>query len=145
MTKNKFATSFSIFLVSTKSDQRVRLLRSRRFFRHQDRQNWLMSYIDVICVIRHQMTHMTSNDAYDINIWLWSIWPILVSKEASGPQQSHLWIRFWLKNCFKIQKLKSGFGIFFLSKFWESFVFLSIMGKTLDGAGKLWKLGKPII
>ena len=108
------------------------MLRSRRFFRHQDCQNRLMSYNDVICVIRHQMTHMTSNDAYDINIWLWSIWPILVSKEASGPQQSHLWIRFWLKNCFKIQKLKSGFGIFFLYKFWESFVFFGPNSRPLS-------------
>jgi hypothetical protein len=33
-----------------------------------------------------------------------------VSNEASGPQQSHLWIRFWLKNCFKIPKLKEGSG-----------------------------------
>ena len=73
----------------------------------------LMSYasFDVIC-------------AYDINIWRQSIWPILVSKEASGPQESHLWVRFWIKNCFKIKKLKNVIGIFFLYKFWESFVFL---------------------
>ena len=104
------------------------LLWSRRFVRHQDRQNRHMSYIDVICVIRHQMTRMTSNDAYDINIWHQSIWPILVSKEAFGPQQSHLWIRFWITNCIKVQKLKSRFGIFFLYKFWKSFVFYA---KTL--------------
>jgi hypothetical protein len=103
----------------------VWLLWSRSFFRHLDRQNWLMSYIDVICVTRYQMTHMKSNDAYNIKIGHRSIWPILVSKEASGPQQSHLCIRFWLNNCFKIQKLKSWFGIFFLYKFWESFVFLA--------------------
>ena len=48
----------------------------------------------------------------------------LVSKEASGLQQSHLWVRFWLNNSFKIQKLKIEFGIFFLYKFWKSFVFL---------------------
>ena len=104
------------------------LLWSRRFVRHQDRQNRHMSYIDVICVIWHQMTRMTSNDAYDINIWHQSIWPILVSKEAFGPQQSHLWIRFWITNCIKVQKLKSRFGIFFLYKFWKSFVFYA---KTL--------------
>jgi hypothetical protein len=46
-----------------------------------------------------------------------SILPILVSNEASGPQQSHLWIRLWLQNYFKIQKFKSGFGMFFLYKF----------------------------
>ena len=50
--------------------------------------------------------------------------PILVSKEAAGPQQSHLWVRFWLNNYFKIQKLKIDFGIFFLYKFRKSFVFL---------------------
>ena len=83
-----------------------------------------MSYIDVICVIWCHMRHLMSNDAYDINIWHQSMLPILVSKEASGPQQSHLWVRFWLNNSFKIQKLKIDFGIFFLYKFWKSFVFL---------------------
>ena len=83
-----------------KSDQCVELLRSRRFFRDQDRPYWLMSYFDVICVIRHQMTQMTSNDAYDIKMWHQSIWPILVSKEASWPQQFHLYIWFWLNNFF---------------------------------------------
>ena len=39
-----------------KSDQQVWLLWSRRFFRHQDRPYWLMSYFNVICVIRHNMT-----------------------------------------------------------------------------------------
>ena len=59
----------TIFL--TKSEQRVQLLWSRRFFRHQDRRNRLMSYIDVICAydikwrIWHQMTHTTS--IYDIS------------------------------------------------------------------------------
>ena len=66
----------------------------------------LMSYasFDVIC-------------AYDINIWNPSIWLILVSKEASGPQQSHLWIRFGLKTSFEIQKLKNVLGIFSLYGF----------------------------
>ena len=69
--------------------------------------------------------HLMSNDAYDIKIWCFSIWPILVSKEASGPQQSHLVIRFWLKNCVNIKKLKSWSAIFSHYKFWESFVFLA--------------------
>ena len=49
-----------------KSDPQVRLLCSRRFFRHQDQPNWRISYIDVICAydikwrIWHQMTLMTS-------------------------------------------------------------------------------------
>ena len=42
-----------------KSDQCVELLRSRRFFRDQDRPYWLVSYFDVICVIRHHMTQMS--------------------------------------------------------------------------------------
>ena len=69
--------------------------------------------------------HFMSYDAYDIEIWHKSILTILVSKEASGPQQSHLCIRFWLNNYFKIRKMKIRFGIFFLYKFWESFVFLA--------------------
>ena len=109
-----------------KSDPRVRLLWSRRFFRHQYRPNRLMSYIDVIWAydikwrIWHQMTYMTSNDIYDINIWHSPIWPILVSKEASRLQQSHQWIGFWLKCSFKIQKFKNMFWIFSL---YRSFVF----------------------
>ena len=64
---------------------------------------WNMLYLDVICVIWHQMTHMTSNDAYDIQIWHKSILPILVSKEASEPQLSNLWFQFGLRNCFKMK------------------------------------------
>ena len=93
-------------IVKPKSDQCVELLRSRRFFRDQDRPYWLMSYFDVICVIRHQMTQMTSNDAYDIKMWHKSIWPILVSKEASWPQQFHLYIWFWL-NYFLNRKIQN--------------------------------------
>ena len=43
--------------------------------------------------------HYMSYDAYDIYIWHQSIWLILVSKRPSGPQQSHLFIQCWLKNC----------------------------------------------
>ena len=49
--------------------------------------------------------HIMTNYAYDIEIWHKSIWSSLVSKRPAGPQQSHLFIRFWLKNCFKIQKI----------------------------------------
>ena len=101
--------------------------------------------------IWHKMTHLTSNDAYDIklHIWhqmahltsnhiKWRIWqqmthmksiydigqlPILVSKETSEPQQSHLLVWFWLKKSFKIKNLKKLLGIFFLYKFGKSFVF----------------------
>ena len=52
------------------------------------------------------MTHMTSNDTYDIKIWHTSIWPILVSKETYGHPQSHLLIQIWLNK--KIQKRKMG-------------------------------------
>jgi hypothetical protein len=97
---------------------------SRRFVRHQDRQNWHMSYIDVICVIWHQMTRMTSDDAYDINIYdigrFGRSWCLKKCLDHSN------------RNCFKIQKLKSGFRIFVLYKFWKSFEFYA---KTL---GKLW-------
>ena len=83
-----------------KSNQQVVMLRSRRFFWHQYQHFWLMSYFDVICVIWCHMRHLMSNDTYDIKIWHKSISPILVSKEASIPQQSDLLIQSWLKNCF---------------------------------------------
>jgi hypothetical protein len=47
-----------------------------------------------------------------------------VSKEASGPQQFHPLIQFWLTNSFKIQKWNNMFEIFSLYKFRKSFVFL---------------------
>ena len=50
--------------------------------------------------------HIMTNDAYDIEIWHKSIWSILVSKRPSGPQQSHAFIRFWVKNGLKIKRLK---------------------------------------
>ena len=102
-----------------------------------------MSYFDVICVIWCHMCHLMSNDAYDIKILHKSIWLILVSKEALGPQLHNLWLRFDLRNCFKMKWLKSAYGTFFLYKFWKSFVFLAHPAKTENDAGKLWELGKP--
>ena len=90
------------------------LLRSRRSFRHQYRPHWLMSYFNVIRVIRHNMT---------CNVWHQSIWSIWVSKRPSGSQQSHPLIRFWLNNCLKIIKIEYVSEIFSLYEFWESFVF----------------------
>jgi hypothetical protein len=89
---------------------------------------WTKSLKAICLNVWCHMRHLMSNDAYDINIWHMSILTILVSNEASGPQQLHMWIQFWLQNCLKIHKLKSGFGIFFLYKFWKSFVFYA---KTL--------------
>ena len=85
--------------------------------------SFLCHNFDVMFVIWYNMSFM-SYDAYDIKIWNESISSILESKETSGPQQSRQLIRFWLKNCFKIEKLKKGSDNFFLYKFWESFVFL---------------------
>ena len=102
------------------------MLRSRRFFRHQDCQNRLMSHFDVICVIWHQMSYYDAYDAYDaydIKICHKSIWPILVSKEASGPQLLQQLVILLLINCFKIVKFKSRSGNFFLYKYLRSFVF----------------------
>ena len=67
--------------------------------------------------------HFMSYDAYDIEIWRKSIWLILVSERPSGPQQSHLLIRFCLKNCLKMKKMKNAWEFFSLYKFWKSFVF----------------------
>ena len=66
---------------------------------------------DVIfwCHMRHLMSYASFDVicAYDIKIWQWPIWLIWVSKEASGPQQSHLCIQFLQKNCFIIKKWKT--------------------------------------
>ena len=71
-----------------------------------------------------ELRHISmTNDAYDIEIWHKSIWSILVSKRLSGPQQSHPSIRFCLKNCLKLKKLKNASEFFSLYKFWKSFVF----------------------
>ena len=67
--------------------------------------------------------HIMTNDAYDIEIWRKSIWSILVSKRPSGPQQSHLFIRFWLNKMLSIKNLKNQLDIFSLYKFWKSCVF----------------------
>ena len=72
--------------------------------------------------------HIMTNDAYDIEIWHESIWSTLVSKRPSGPQQSHMFIRFWQTNCLKIKKIKNVSEIFSLYKFWISFVFLAEKG-----------------
>ena len=78
--------------------------------------------------------HIMTNDAYDIKIWHQSNGSILVSKRPSGPQYSHLFNRWWLKNCFKIKKIKNVAEIFSLYKFWQSFVFLGrkrvVWGRT---------------
>ena len=66
--------------------------------------------------------HIMTNDAYDIETWLKSIWSILVSKWLSGPQQSHPSIRIGLKNCLK-KKIENASEFFSLYKFWKSFVF----------------------
>ena len=47
------------------------------------------------------MHHLMSYDVYDIKIWHQSILPILVSKEAYGPQQSHLLMQIWLNKLFQ--------------------------------------------
>jgi hypothetical protein len=67
--------------------------------------------------------HFMSYGAYDIEIWRKSIRLILVSERPSGPQQSHLLIRFCLKNCLKTKNMKKTSEFFPLYKFWKSFVF----------------------
>jgi len=47
-----------------------------------------------------------SNDAYDIQILHKSIWLILVSKEALGPQLYNLWLRFDLRHFFKNEMIE---------------------------------------
>ena len=77
-----------------------------------------MSYASYV-IICHIMTY----DAYEIEIWHKSNLSILVSKRPSGPQQSHPFIRFWLKKNWKEKKLKNVLEIFSLYKFFKSFVF----------------------
>ena len=74
------------------------------------------------------MMRMTSNIQHQ------SIWPILVSKEAAGLQQSHQKIKCWLKYCLKIKELKSASRKFVLYKLWKSFVYFDIFwGKRGQG------------
>ena len=68
---------------------------SRRFFRYQDRPNWLMSYASFVII-----WHFMANEAYDIKIWQKLIWPILMPKEVSGHQHPILFkkkilYKFW--------------------------------------------------
>ena len=85
-----------------------------------------MSYASFVII-----WHFMSYDAYDIEIWHQSMWLILVSKRRSGPQQSHPFIWFWLRNCLKIKKLKKASKLFSLYKFWKSFVFLAEKGWSM--------------
>ncbi len=84
-----------------------------------DRCHIYMSYASYV-IVWQIMTY----DAYDIEIWHRSYWWILVSKRPSEPQQSHPFIRFQWKICFKIKKIKNVSGIFSLYTFLKSFVFL---------------------
>ena len=77
-----------------------------------------MSYASFV-IIWHYMSY----DAYDIDIWHISIWPILVSKRPSGPQHSHPMIGFWLKYFFDMRKMKNVSEKISLYKFFKSFVF----------------------
>jgi hypothetical protein len=80
-----------------------------------------MSYASYV-----RIWHIMSYDAYDIDISYKSIWLILVSKQPSGPQQSHLCIQFWQTNLIKLKKIEISVGYFSLYKFWKSFVFSAI-------------------
>ena len=59
------------------------------------------------------MRHMTSK------IWQITNMSILVSKAASGPQESSPVICFCLKNCFQLQQIKYPLKIFFLYNLWK--------------------------
>jgi hypothetical protein len=71
------------------------------------------------------MRHLMSYASFDVEWRIWHQYTTYVDfahlgvQGMSGSQQRHL----WLQNCLKIQKLKSGFGIFFIYTFWKSFVF----------------------
>jgi hypothetical protein len=77
-----------------------------------------MSYASYVIIC-----HISTYDAYEMEIWHKSNLSILVSKRPSGPQQSHPFIRFWLKKNWKEKKLKNVLEIFSLYKFFKSFVF----------------------
>jgi hypothetical protein len=87
-----------------------------------------MSYASYV-IICHIMTY----DAYVIEIWHKSNLTILVSKPPFGPQQSHPFIRFWLKKIEKKKKMKNAFEYFpFINlKIWKSFAFLAEFSVTL--------------
>ena len=63
-----------------------------------------MSYVSYVII-----WHIMSYDAYDIEIWHKSIWPIWVSKRPSGPQQSHPLLWFGQTTNLKIEKIRVSF------------------------------------
>ena len=114
-----------------KSASEAAFLRSRRFFRHP--YQWHGSTMAPMATMAISL--------------IWPIWPychsghididdatplILVSKEASGPQECSLWSRFCLRNDLEGQKLKTHTEIFSLYKVLKSFVFL---GEKLRSRG----------
>ena len=50
----------------------------------------------VVVTFHISTVKMASNYSYDIKLWHKSFWPILVSKEASRPQQTFWLIQIWL-------------------------------------------------
>ena len=89
-------------------------LRSNWFFRHQYQWQlwtylWYGHYGDIAIV-----AIVTIDDVRPL---------ILVSTEASGPQDCSPWSQFCLKKLFLGQRLKINADIFFLYKLWKSFVY----------------------
>ena len=117
-------------------------LRSQQFFWQQDR---LMSYFYVKCVIWCHTCHLLSNDAYDIKLWHKSIWPILVSKEATWPQWSHLLIHFAVQNnCFKIKKNDNRKNRIFPLWFFKILCIIEVESQKVKCCRKIWKSWKCI-
>ena len=73
-----------------------------------------------------------------------SIWLILVSQEASGPQHCHPLIWFWLKHYFQMLKSKSVGVKISLYIFWNTFVFLGLRAALLSQLG-FWNFTWPFI
>ena len=84
------------------------------------------SLMNTLWLYKHKRT--TEESIKYINkmrIWFDSIYSRLTSflKEASGPQDCSLWIKFCPKNLLRGYKLKIHGEIFFLYKFFKSFVY----------------------
>ena len=99
----------------------------------------LMSYFDVICDNWCHIHHLMSNCAYDIKIFHKSIWLILVSKEAWGPQWSNLLVHFWLTNCFKLKKMIIRKIGFFLYEFWQILCIIEVIFQKVKCCRKTLK------
>ena len=106
-----------------KSAVEAAFLGSLRFFRHQYQWHSII-YVAMATMAIWPLWpyYVYGHSCHNRHSWSWPL--IWVSKEASGPKDWSFWSWFCRINDFEGQNIKSNSEIFFLYKFWKSFVFL---------------------